>query len=335
MDVAGLFILLLAGLAIAYALSVLYVAYALTHPPRRGFTYAVSRGLATGPEAHNLKFTEWAFRSRGTDLPVWEIEGGDAAGPLVIATPGWGESRVSMLPRAAAIVPLCSRLILWDLPRHADVRGGRFTLGAREPEDLRGLIDSVAGSRREAIERPIVLYGFSLGGGVSIAAGVGDERIAGVIAESPYRLPQTPAARVMASRGFPHRFNLPVALWLLGHRFGLGSRFLRSGPGGAFDRCLPAAKLSVALTVGHGDADPICPVQDGREIAAAGQHGQFVGIPGGGHLDLWTDDRFRPLVITAIREALLRASSGPAAGERSPGQPVPPPSPPPPSADRS
>lgn len=322
MDWPGLTILLLAGLALSWGGAVAHLAWSLTHPPRRTYAHALRRGwpgtpaeipaVAGGPR----EFSEWTFTSRGLVLPVWDLRGDDPAGPVFILTHGWGQSRISGLLRAAALAPLASRLILWDLPGHGESpRASRCALGVREPLDLLALIETLTGAPpRTAAPAPpaagsasvrIVLHGFSLGANIALAAAaaLGDApRLAAVIAEAPYRLPQTPARRVMRSRGLPHGVTLAAALALLGLWLRV-RRFQRSG--GGFDRARHAAAVKVPLLVVHPELDAISPPVDGRAIAAAAPRGRFVSIPGAGHTDAWTQEPARHHAFAAV-SAFLR-----------------------------
>lgn len=318
----GLVILLLIGLALAWALGVVYTLYLLTHPPRRTYAWAVSRNVPGDPselvidgaEGRGLAFTSWNVRSRGLDLPVWDITGLNPAGPTIIITHGWADSRIVMLSRVRAIAWIAARIIVWDLPGQGAAPGG-CTIGTREVDDLIALIDAVRTDQTSTC----VLWGFSLGAGVSIAAAVrAPERVSAIIAEAPYRVPATPARNVLRLRALPHVLTLPAAMAILGVRFGHGLEWLwpalsrsRAGkPNDRFDRALLAARLpeNLPLLVLHGGADPVCPPEDGREIAAAAGLGAYAEIPGGGHNTLWIDPGYMALSWEAVRAFLAKAA---------------------------
>lgn len=297
MHLIGLCVLLLIGLAICLVATVWFSAHTLTHPPRRGYAYAVARSLPGDPSEleEPAPFDSWTLQSRGLALPVWDVAGSDSVGPTVIVTHGWGESRVVALSRLPALRRCSRRILLWDLPGHGD-SPGICSLGTREVDDLRALIDRVA-----LDNAPILLYGSSLGGGVSIVAAPGDSRIAGVIAEAPYRVPIVPARNVLRGAALPYRANLPIAMALLGTRFGYGPRWALDAAAGGFDRALHAARLAVPLLVLHGERDSICPVEDGRAIAAAAPQGRLVEIAGAEHTNLWTQQPFAETCADAVR----------------------------------
>ena len=280
---SALAVLLLEGLVASWAALVLYTAWILTHPPRRTRGWAVARSLPGDPSelTPSRPFeADERFSVEGTRCPVWHVPGDDPAGPVVIVSHGWGESRVHGLARVAALLPHACRVILWDMPGHGDA-AARCGLGRREPALLRALIDTVVGPNGR-----VVLYGSSLGAGVAIAAAANDVRVIGVIAEAPYRLPQTPASNMLSIRGLPNLGSVRAALTLLG-----GLAWQR--PGGPFDRAAFAARIAAPLLVVHGDQDLVCPPHDGAAIAGAARAGELVCVPGAAHLNLWTDEPHR------------------------------------------
>lgn len=306
----GLLQLLGVGLAMAVVLAVFHTAWSLTHPPRRTYSWAVARKLPGDPAelTPSRPFEAFTFRGRRSDLPAWRVPGDNPDGPVVVLTHGWGSSRIGGLKRLGAVLPHCRAAILWDLPGHGEAPG-TARLGVDEHADLLALLDaSDAGSRP-----PIVLFGWSLGAGVCLRAAAenGPHDLRAVICEAPYLMPTTPARAVIALRGLPHRINLPLAIASLGTMLGVGPRWR------GFDRARHAASLGeLPLTVIHGDADPVCPIADGRTIAEAAPNARFVPIPGGGHNNLWTDSRFEPAVRRAVADAVRAHTPSPApAGE--------------------
>jgi pimeloyl-ACP methyl ester carboxylesterase len=312
MDLVGLLTLLLTGAALLWCIVTLHTARVLTRPPRRGTGYAIARDLPPDPAAwavaahwpRAVRFQAWIHRtSEGLDLPVWDVTGERADGPLAVLSHGWGESKITTLPRLGVLLPLCSRIVLWDMPGHADAPG-TCRLGTREADELVRLVRSLrepAGGVAESPGRPLVLWGFSLGAGVSLAAAAKlcSEQTAdapgpaaslpgmAVIAEAPYALPATPARRVLMLRGLPWRLNLGPALGALGVLWGLGPWWGRAGS--AFDRREQARRLGpTPVLVLAPEHDEVCPIEDARAIAAAAS-GRLVVVPGATHTRVWTD----------------------------------------------
>ena len=288
----GLASLLAAGFVAAWSALVWLTVKRLTRPPRRTAGYAITRGLPESPDklisaSHTAppQHTTWTVRTDdGLELPVWEITGNRPDGPTVIFSHGWGESRWMAWPRILALLDVSSRIICYDLRGHGESPAhSRCGLGIPEVHDLIALVEMAAGST-------IVLHGFSLGAGVSIAAASTPRlagRIAMVIAEAPYRLPQTPAAAVLKASDAPFRLNTIPAIYAASTLFGSGRLAPVTRSGGPFDRAQHASKLSCPLVVIHGDSDTICPPLDGQQIAAAAFRGQFHSVPGAGHHNLW------------------------------------------------
>lgn len=301
MNLLGLLLLLAAGLGVFALAVVAFTLRTLTRPPRRTYSWAVARGVpGEPPEVRvpwgRVEYSSWSFASRGRDLPVWDIRGARADGPTAVLTHGWGDSRVVALSRLPALLACCARVVMWDLPGHGDAPG-TCTLGTRECDDLVALLERLGATG------PIVLYGSSLGAGVSIVVAARDAArlgVVGVIAEAPYRVPRVPAQRVMQIRGLPWRWNLPVVMAVVGARQGYGLSWVAGADAGGFDRAAHAASLRVPLLVIHGTEDEVCPVEDGRAIAAAAPDGEIVEVEGAGHNNLWTDDRFIPVCAGAV-----------------------------------
>lgn len=298
----GLLNLLGVGALFAIAIAAIHTAWALTHPPKRTYAWALSRGLAGDPGelSPSLSYEPFTFRGARTDLPAWRVAGNRTDGPIVVMTHGWGSSRVGGLKRLQAAVTLAREVILWDLPGHGESPGAAH-MGIDEHRDLLALLGTLG-------DAPLVLFGWSLGAGVSIRAAAEDASgldIRGVIAEAPYILAPTPARNVIRLRGMPYRLNLPPAMAMIGTTLGAGPMWR------GFARDQHARRLGpIPLTVIHGDADPVCPIADGRTIADAAPHGRLVTLAGGGHNNLWTEPTLAAQATDALSEA-IRATTAP------------------------
>ncbi len=278
--------LLMLGLLVAWVWAVSWTVRRLTRPPRRTYSWALSRGVPGDPgELVSARaFTAFTFRGHlGRLLHAWDVTGDDPGGPVVVMSHGWGESRIAMLGRVEGLLAQASRVVLWDLPGHGESEG-HSGLGATERRDLLALLEVV----RDGAECPVVLYGFSLGAGVSLAAAQ-EARVVGlvgVVLEAPYRMPQTPARAVLGGLGLPAGVTLDAALAWIGLWSGMG--LFWSG----FDRAILAGELrgKVRILVIHGEHDIISPVADGKDIARR-CGGDFVEIQGASHLDVWDSTR--------------------------------------------
>ncbi len=287
------------GYAVGVVLLTLWTLHRLLHPPRRTYASALAQGRPGQPDqlaarnGQRRTFESWTITSHGHSLPVWDFPGDAPAGPVFILTHGWGDSRIGALTRAQALLPHSSRIIAWDMPGHGDAPDdSACALGAHEHEALRTLIERVTSSQAPG-SAPVFLLGWSLGAGVSIAAMSGWAEpaaalVRGIIAEAPYRLPQTPARNMLKSFGLPFAVNLPIALALA--RWRIGAPPLWGMAGGTFDRAALARGLVCPLLVIHGEDDAISPVEDGRDIAAAAPRGGLLTLPGVGHYSIWTGE---------------------------------------------
>ena len=110
MDWLGLILLLVAGLVIGVIAMTWYTVYVLTHPPRRSYAYAVSKGLPSEPkdlrviDLNGIEHTSIAYQTwEHHGGRVWDLEGldpTDYARDLPLAT-----LRVLDLARALAQEP--------------------------------------------------------------------------------------------------------------------------------------------------------------------------------------------------------------------------------------
>ncbi|HEX8876423.1 MAG TPA: alpha/beta fold hydrolase [Phycisphaerales bacterium] len=297
--ILGMLPVLALGLALYVGVLTVFTHRRLTRPPRRTYAWAVSKGLPGDPGELTVprRFERFEFSREAVTLIGWNIDGDRPDGPVVVLTHGWADSKVGALRRVEAIAPFASRVIAWDLRGHGE-SAGASTLGLSEKDDLLALLETL-GTDTRGDGTPIMLFGWSLGAGVSLAVAADCNRVRGVIAESPYRHPQTPARNVLSARSMPWRLNLPLALRLI-------------GPGRAwrgFDRREVASRLRVPLLVIHGEQDMVSPIEDGRAIAEAGG-GTMLALAAG-HNDVWTGDaadEARRAVCTFI-ECLSRPRS--------------------------
>lgn len=310
----GLLLLLGIGLALLIVITSWWTARRLRHPPRRTDAFAISRGVPATPEEMPDP-VEYQSRiigltdSRGGPYPApaWIIRGDDPEGPVVIASPGWGDSKLGLLPRLATLTPICSTVVAWDPPGLGE-GPGRCALGTREPSLLLDLARTINAENDH--RRGIVLLGWSMGAGAAIAAAAHAQQadhIVAVVAESPYRKSWTPARNVMRNAGYPYRVNVPLSFAALGIRLGVGIGWR------GFDRAELVRRLQCPLLVVHGSDDDVCPVDDARDIERGATRSLLVIVSGAGHNNLWTDERFKPQVASAVRDFLLSLSapSGP------------------------
>lgn len=274
----------------------------LTHPPRRGVAWAISRSRPSSPSELTppLAFHEFTLSSHGQTLRCWHVTGGTPANSTLILTHGWGDSCLTMLERIEQLAPHFASILVWDLPGHG-ASSGKCTLGTSEHQHIPNLVSSLA----KDPARSITLFGYSLGAGITIQAAAEWNTqlppLKALILEAPYRFPITPAANVMHSIAAPWRINLQLALTCIGLDLGYGPGFARSP---RFDRAALAAHVKAPTLILHGTADTICPMQDSRDIAAAIPHSTLIAIENAGHTDLWSRPETRRQALAAIHTLL-------------------------------
>ncbi len=289
----GLAQILLVGLVVFLSWLIAYTFYALTHPARKSYAWAIARNVPGDPGECDQPYGFESFDLAGQrgKIECWRISGKNPNAPVVIMTHGWGSSKQGGLKRLAPIVDHAREVIMWDLPGHGE-SDGICALGSREHHDLIKILDTIA------LDIPIVLFGWSMGSGVCIKACAemdDPERIVGIICESPYIHAITPARNVMRLRGFVTRINLPIAMKLLSLRFGLGFGW----NGFARDE-LVRSFGSIKILIVHGEQDPICPIADAQRLAELSEAATLVPIEHGGHNNLWVDDQLKARMAEAV-----------------------------------
>lgn len=302
--------LLATAAAMLLAFATAGLLHRLYHPPRRTYGAALARHLPGDPADLGLAAEERMYRfADGTTSPGWRIVGGDARGPAVVLTHGWSESRFDSLDRARLFAPDAAVLVVYDLRGHGEATSRTSALGTTEIADLLAVIE-----QSDLDGGSVVLAGWSMGGGVSIAAAAASEpghHVAGVIVEGGYRLGLEPIVSYLRLIRWP---VTPIA-WLVGAHLAFWTQSQR-----AFDRVNHAKNLRCPLLMLHGDADAICPIDSARRIAAAAPGGRLVEFPGGEHLDLARRDPER--YLGAVRAFLLASASAQAGSPRTPPQKV-------------
>jgi len=283
---------------LAYVLLVALLTASLYRAMRRPgrFTYAaaLARGYAVEPGELNLHAEAITLRdARGRQTPAWRIAGRDPDGPIVIMLHGFARSRYSSLQLAPFFAEYAATLILPDLPGQGESEARASEAGVTEHQD----VIAFAAQTRDG-DRPVVLYGRSMGAGVALAAAAHEpDAFAGVIGEGIYRTWHGPIRNRLRLRRWPREPMVTLAGLLfrgLVHRLS------------AFDRATLATRLRCPLLLLHGSDDAVCPLRDAEQITAAAPDAELVTFPGAMHLNLHTHDpaRYRN-AIAAFFDRLL------------------------------
>lgn len=136
--------------------------------------------IPSRPEDYGLRAEEVSIATGdGLKLSAWLIpRSGHAA---IILLHGYPAEKADMLPIAAALSPRFTILLL-DLRYFGKSEGRMTTLGFRERDDLKRVIDQL-------FERGVTsvgVFGFSLGGAVALMTAAEDGRIGAVAAYAPF-----------------------------------------------------------------------------------------------------------------------------------------------------
>ena len=278
----GLIILLAFAAACIVLVGTVALIHRLSRPQRQTYASALARKLPTDPADLELTRVEQQVTfPDGSTTPVWIIDGDAPAAPAMIIAHGWGHSRYAALKRAELFKTRASKLVVYDLRAHGESTAARSGLGAIEADDLIELL------RQLDLPERLVLYGYSIGGSIAMAAAARAPgelrcRIKAVIADGPFRLPLEPISAARRRRRYPV-FPFVHLAW--------GYAALRLRRYRPFDRVEDAARLPCPLLVLHGTEDWRCPFESARKIAAAAPRGEFIAFQGRGLLALSKHER--------------------------------------------
>ena len=267
-----LLLLLVAGILIM-AILVAAATWEALRPPRRSAGWALGRGLPADPSDLDVPFDEWTLDRPGDiRLPVWDVPGLAADGPVLILLHGWGRSRLTWLPFLHTWRMRSRRVVMIDLQGHGDAEPARAALGDGDVDDILALIErlDLAG------DAPLVVVGRSLGATIGILAAAASDRIDGIVAVAPYETLAVPLGRRIRLRGLPERPTTWLAIRLL--------RLLGRRPRSTADA---ASRVAAPLLVIHGDRDQISPEADARGFTERAADARYEVVAGAGHGDHW------------------------------------------------
>ncbi len=145
------------------------------------------RGDVTGrtPRSFGLDFHEVSFETdNGVTLKGWYIAGAEADNAdCIILAPGKTENRWDTLQYAPFLVRSGFNVLLFD-PRSTGLsEGNRYGFGYFESRDLQHAIDYLADDKGI---KDVGLLGRSAGATAVLLAGLRDDRVDAVVADSPY-----------------------------------------------------------------------------------------------------------------------------------------------------
>ncbi|MEM6507042.1 MAG: alpha/beta hydrolase [Planctomycetota bacterium] len=271
----GLLLLFLTAYTLIALIGSAVIVQMIVRPRRKTYATAIARDLPTDPGELGLVGEEATFNlPGGFNSPGWIIKGKAPAGPTVLVLHGHRDFVYGAMRFVPALAPYAAHIVLFDWPAHGGCTAPWMTCGKREPDDVLAVLN---GLPEDVSERPIVLFGYSLGGQIAIkTAGLHPDRFAGVVVDGAYRRWDTPIRmrlKIHRVPAFPFVHIVGVVFWLLGliHDF---------------DRARYAAQYPKPMLLIHGSDDRVCPIEEGRELADAAPQSEFVHIEGGRHNQL-------------------------------------------------
>jgi len=264
------------------------------------------RSLTRSPADLGLAFESVALEGAdGLRLAGWWLAA-DGPRATVILLHGFGSVRDEMLDHAPYLHDAGFDVLLFDARACGESGGIMSTLGWREQDDLRAVVDQI---EARTAGRPIFAIGHSLGSATAILEGATDSRLGAFVLEAPFT-----SIDDIVDRTFSHfsRPSLPafpfapLAVAVAERRVGQGRHSIR--PIDAIGRLGPRPVLIV--TGAHDEVVP--PADAQRLLARAGVGASWWLIPDAGHSGSDRDpfqmvpDEYRRRVLALFEAALVR-----------------------------
>jgi len=245
----------------------------------------------------------WAIKARGAKAA------NGARGTMVILH-NLSESK-AVFPYFGAAERLANLgydAVLIDLRCHGRSGGKYITYGAKEKEDVKAVIDSLAGDR--SVSGPIYVFGVGLGGATAIQYAAIDPRVKGVLAMAPYKDAQSICRRQLAV----------VAPTMSNEDF--AATMKKAGSLADFDpdkasALVAVAKLSCPLLLVHGMIDLSVPLDHSQAIFDAAKEPKKLmivtpmeAIPLGAILEDWIAEKMELIASGKLTEVQTQPAEG-------------------------
>lgn len=140
--------------------------------------------------------------SDGVRIAGWYIpaaQEADAAGATVVIVHGHGNSKSDMLAYARVVHDRYN-LVLFDLRNHGRSSGTETTLGVREQDDVRAILEWL--EREKAPDR-VALFGISMGGATAANVADDDPRIDALVLDSTHATLTNTIETRLQGQGYP------------------------------------------------------------------------------------------------------------------------------------
>lgn len=235
---------------------------------------------ALGLPAETVRLTA----TDGLQLEGWKIPANPAR-PWIILCHGVGANRSDLLDIAAKLHAAGLNLFLFDFRGHGGSAGRTTSFGWEEQRDLEGAL-TFLGQQADVPSRPYGVYGISMGGSVALMVAAKDERLAAVVADSPYTNLEATIGRHLALL-YPAMSKLPfLPLVLATYRLRYGVWPRKVSP-----EASAAALGHRGLLVIQGGEDARMPREGAEAITrAGGKRAKVWLVPGAGHLEAYAVD---------------------------------------------
>lgn len=217
------------------------------------------RGQSRSPDELGMEYEPvWVTASDGVHTQGWWIPG-EASSPVVLMFHGNAGTISDRLENAHALHQLGVTVYMAEYRGYGDSEGTPSERGLYD--DARAALAAV---RSRAADKPVVVFGRSLGGAVAIDL-AHRETVDGLVAESTFT-----SLRHMAKAT-----GIPLASHLVAYDF---------------DSVQKIASVKAPILLIHGDADELIPVMMSEQLRAAATGApkvEFHRVSGGTHNDTW------------------------------------------------
>lgn len=220
----------------------------------------------------------------GIELTAWFVPASgerDTDGATVIFLHGLGGNRGALLPQAAVVVEQGYNALLLDLRNHGDSGGTITTIGYREGDDLRVVVDYLL-TRSDVNAERIAVIGHSLGAVAALRGAAQIPEIRAVVSESGFSsIAGSTTEIVMAlTGGNPPSPSAGAVLWFVDQETGVPASQVRS-----IDDVVKIAPRPILFI--HGEQDTVINVRSAQEMYdAAADPKELYLVANAGHSDL-------------------------------------------------
>lgn len=236
--------------------------------------------LALNPTAAQLQIAYQPAQFRSTDgvtLAGWVLPGRPDS-PWIIGCHGLGTNRSDILGIGQALQQAGYTVVVFDFRGHGESGGSATSFGLWEQRDLAGVLQAV---QPRAGQRPIGLFGLSMGGAVALQVASRHQEIAAIAVDSVYL-----SLRRSMSHHVQYLYGIPG--WLVDPWLQLAYALRFGGWAGGVDSAAALGRLGPrqAVFLVNGDQDPRVPVTDAQALyQAAHEPKELWLVPGGLHLE--------------------------------------------------